>query len=120
MLEDRSTRYTLEQTSRDLIEGVRTLNGRTCLDLAIRLKSLDLIAHPACQELLNAVWFGRINEKRTKIGVVLAALFFPPLIFAISFKQEKIKRIANVCIRYNVSKINLFKNEIKTGTSLII
>lgn len=61
----------------------------TCLTLAVSANLKDFLSHAACQLLINDLWMGGMKIRKHVIFKVIAALLFPPAIFAIQFKSAK-------------------------------
>ncbi len=61
----------------------------TCLSFAISANLKDFISHPACQLLISDLWMGGMKIRKYVTIKVIAAILFPPAIFAIQFKSAK-------------------------------
>lgn len=61
----------------------------TCLTLAVSANLKDFLSHAACQLLINDLWMGGMKIRKHVIPKIIAALLFPPALFAIQFKSAK-------------------------------
>ncbi|CAF0758756.1 unnamed protein product [Brachionus calyciflorus] len=61
----------------------------TCLTLAVSANLKDFLSHAACQLLISDLWMGGMKIRKYVTYKVIAALLFPPAIFAIQFKSAK-------------------------------
>jgi transient receptor potential cation channel subfamily M member 3 len=61
----------------------------TCITLAVSCNLKEFLAHISCQLLLNDLWMGGMKIRKYATYKIIAALLFPPAIFAITFKSVK-------------------------------
>ena len=57
------------------------------MSLAVSANLKDLMSHAACQLLISDLWMGGMKIRKYITYKVIAALLFPPFIFAIQFKS---------------------------------
>jgi hypothetical protein len=57
----------------------------TLMDLAYKASAIDFVCLTPFQQVLNDIWFERINPHVSNLRIILPYFFFPLLILPISF-----------------------------------
>ena len=76
-----------------LIRAVPALGGRTALQMARSAGALKLLAHPACQRLLDRVWHGHMIDSAVTGAGIARALVFPPALLSLPFYSSTIDHL---------------------------
>ena len=76
-----------------LIRAVPGLGGRTALQMARSAGALKLLAHPACQRLLDRVWHGHMIDSAVTGAGIARALVFPPALLSLPFYSSTIDHL---------------------------
>ena len=63
----------------------------TCMSLAVTANLKDFLSHAACQLLISDLWMGGMKIRKHVTYKIIAALLFPPFLFAIQFKSAKVR-----------------------------
>ena len=52
-----------------LVNKVTVFGNTSALDIAISANAIEFVSHPACQNLFNCIWYGRIEHDTSQLGV---------------------------------------------------